>query len=213
MKKYSFLLLSFSLFAFVAHAQKMTIAQMKTELEKSPNSPLYTKDVLKKRFKIDTIIVTRTDLFHSLADSLAYSGKEKKVYGPFEEKGKKFLVQVLAKSPNIFYKVSQIFIDTSMFRHKFIDSLGKMIVEKIKNGSSTFGQMAKTYSMGGEGATEGNIGWVARGVLFPEIEKEIVKRKKDEVFSLWTPNGLHILKRTAEPKQDTGFALMMRVFL
>ncbi len=213
MKKYPFLLLSFFLLAFIAQAQKMTIAQMKAELEKSPNSPLYTKDVLKKRFKIDTIVVTRTNLFHSLADSLAYTGKEKKVYGPFDEKGKKFLVQLLAKSPNIFYKVSQIFIDTSTFRRKFIDSLGNLIVEKIKNGSSTFEQMAKTYSMGGEGATEGDIGWVARGVLLPDIEREIAKRKKDEVFKLWTPNGLHILKRTAEPRQDTGFALMMRVFL
>ena len=213
MKKYSFLLIFFSLLAFVARAQKMTIAQMKAELEKSPNSPLYTKDILKKRFKIDTIVVTRTNLFHSLADSLAYTGKEKKVYGPFNEKGKKFLVQILAKSPNIFYKVSQIFIDTTTFRRKFIDSLGNVIVAKIKSGSSTFEQMAQTYSMGGEAATEGNIGWVARGVLMPEIEREIAKRKKDEIFKLWTPNGLHILKRTAEPKQDKGFALMMRIFL
>ena len=113
----------------------------------------------------------------------------------------------------MFYRVSQIFIDTSLFSHKFIDSLGSSIIEKIKNGTATFGQMAKTYSTGGEGPTEGDIGWVARGVLMPEIEKEIVKRKKGEVFKIWTPNGLHILKRTAEPKQDTGFALMMRVFL
>ena len=166
--------------AIVLHAQKMTVAQMKTELEKTPNPPLYAKDVLKKKFKIDTIIVTRTSLFHSLADSLAYTGKIKKVYGPYDQDGKKFLVQVLAKSPNVFYKVSQIFIDTSVFSHKFIDSLGKVIVEKIKNGSTTFEQMAKTYSMGGEAATEGDIGWIARGVLMPQIEKEIMKRKRLE---------------------------------
>lgn len=201
------------LFVFVSRAQKMTIAQMKIELEKAPNSPLYAKDVLKKKFKIDTIIVTRTSLFHSLADSLAYTAKLKKVYGPYEQQGSKFLVQVLARSTNVFYRVSQIFIDTSLFSHKFIDSLGNSIVEKIKNGTTTFEQMAKTYSMGGEGPTEGDIGWVARGVLMPDIEKEIVKRKKGEVFRIWSPNGLHILKRTAEPKQDTGFALMMRVFL
>jgi len=34
----------------------------------------------------------------------AYTGKEKKVYGPFDENGKKFLVQILAKSPNDGYK-------------------------------------------------------------------------------------------------------------
>jgi hypothetical protein len=212
MKKY-YLLIILIAFAFVSPAQKMTVAQMKVELEKTPNSPLYTKDVLKKKFKIDTIIVTRTNLFHSLADSLAYTGKIKKVYGPYDQQGSKFLVQILAKSPNVFYKVSQIFIDTSLFSHKFIDSLGNSILEKIKNGTTTFEQMAKTYSTGGEGPTSGDIGWVARGVLFPDIEKEIVKRKKGEVFKLWSPNGLHILKRTAEPKQDTGFALILRVFL
>jgi hypothetical protein len=212
MKKH-FITLVFIVSGIPLHAQKMTIAQMRSELEKTPNPPLYVKQVLHKKFKIDTIVVTRTNLFHSLADSLAYTGKINKVYGPYTQDAKRFFVQVLAKSPNIFYKVSQIFIDTTVFSHKFIDSLGNMIVDKIKSGASTFEQMARTYSMGGESATEGDIGWVARGVLMPEIEKEVVKRKKGEVFKIWEPNGLHILKRTAEPKQDTGFALMMRVFL
>jgi peptidyl-prolyl cis-trans isomerase C len=194
-------------------AQKLSIAEMKTELEKSPNSPLYVKQVLKKRFKLDTIVVTRTNVFHSLADSIAYHGKEKKVYGPFDQQGSKFLVQVLAKSPNVFYKVSQIFIDTSVFHYKYADSLGNKILAKIKDGSSTFEELAQTYSMGGESVTKGDLGWIARGVLFPPIEKEVVKRKKGEVFKIWSPNGLHIMKRTEEPKQDTGFALMMRVFL
>ena len=208
-----FLSLMLSVLGIFCFAQKMTIAQMKIELEKSPNSPLYAKQILKKRFKIDTIVVTRTSLFHSMADSLAYHGKIKKVYGPFEQKGERFLVQILAKSPNLYYKVSQIFIDTSLFSRKFADSIGNMIIQKIKDGSTSFEQMARTYSMGGESATSGDIGWIARGVLMPEIEREIAKRKKDEVFKIWTPNGLHILKRTAEPKQDTGFALVLRVFL
>ncbi len=199
--------------AWISRSQNLTVAQIKSEMAKSPNSPLYVKQVLKKKFKIDTIIITRTNLFHSLADSIGYNGKINAVFGPYTDNGRKFLVQVLAKSPNVFYHVSQIFIDTTLFSLKFIDSLGNVIVEKIRRGQSTFEQMAKTYSMGGEGPTEGDLGWVARGVLFPQIEKEVVKRKKNEVFKVWTTNGLHILKRTDDPKQDTGFALLMRVFL
>jgi hypothetical protein len=197
----------------LAGAQKMTIAQMKAGLEKSPNSPLYAKDVLKKKFKLDTIVVTRTSVFHSIADSLAYLGKVKKVYGPFEQDGSRFLVQILAKLPNTFYRISQIYIDTSVFRYQFADSLGDVIVEKIRNGSGTFEQFARTYSMGGESATDGDLGWIARGVLMTTIEREVIKRKKGEVFKLWSRKGLHIIKKTEEPKQDNGFALMMRIFL
>src|ERR1043165_9735184 len=103
-------------FSCAVFAQKMTIAQMKDELEKSPNSPLYTKDVLKKKFKIDTVVITRTKFFNSLADSLGYRGQVKKVYGPYGTAGSKFLVQVLAKAPNTFYRLSQIFIDTAVMR-------------------------------------------------------------------------------------------------
>src|SRR5258708_1467772 len=196
-----------------AQAKKMTISQWKVELEKSPNPVLYTKQILKKRFKIDTIAVTKTRGFSSLADSLAYSGKEKKVYGPYGEKGSQFLVQILTKAPNEFYHVSQIFMDTAIFRPRIADSLGNKILEKIKDGSASFEQLAQAYSMGGEAATKGDLGWIARGVLLPQIEHEISVRKKGEVFKIWSPSGLHIIRKTDDPRQDTGFALMIRIFL
>jgi PPIC-type PPIASE domain len=210
-KKYFLGIMLFGL-AFCGTAQKMTLAQIKTELEKSPNPPLYVKDILKKKFKLDTISVSRTSVFHSLADSLAYHGKIKKPYGPYTQDGQRFLVQILAKSPNIFYHISQIYIDTAVYSIKFADSLGNMILARIKNGES-FEQMARTYSMGGEAVTSGDLGWVARGVLLPVIEHEVINRKKGEVFKIWSANGLHIIKKTDEPKQDTGFALIMRIFL
>jgi parvulin-like peptidyl-prolyl isomerase len=194
-------------------AQKMSIVQMKTELEKSPNSPLYAKDVLKKKFRMDTITISRIGLYSSLADSLAYAGKLKKVFGPYGPKSNRFLVQVLAKAPNTYYRISQIFIDTSIFKYKVADSLGYKITEKLKKGSDSFEQLAQTYSMGGESLTKGDLGWLAKGVLMPQIEREITKRKKGEVFKIWTKNGLHIIKKTEEPKQDTGFAILMRIFL
>ncbi|HMH21628.1 MAG TPA: peptidylprolyl isomerase [Puia sp.] len=207
------LLLLIATGGFAQGQQQMTIAQMKTELEKSPNPPLYAKQVLKKRFKIDTIVVTRTSFFNSLADSIAYKGKEKKVYGPYGKKGSQFLVQVLTKAPNLFYRISQIFIDTSVFRYRIADSIGNSILERLKTGSASFEQLAQTYTMGGEGPTRGDLGWIARGVLMPTIEHEVALRKKGEVFKIWSPNGLHIIRKTEDPRQDTGFALMMRVFL
>jgi hypothetical protein len=208
---FSLLILVFS--SLTVFCQKKTVAQIKLELEKSPNPPLYVKDILKKKFRLDTIVVTRTARFNSLADSLAYKGKIKKVYGPYSQSGERFLVQILAKLPNTFYRVSQIFIDTSVFRYRVADSLGKSIVSRINSREDNFERLAQTYSMGGEATTKGDLGWVAKGTLLPQIERELVKHKKNEVFSIWTVNGLHIIKETADPKQDDGVALMMRIFL
>jgi hypothetical protein len=190
-----------------------TIPQIKAELEKTPNPLLYTKQILKKRFKIDTIIVSKTSNFSSIADSLAYTGKVKKVYGPYGPKEGRFLVQLLTKEPNQFYHINQIFIDTAVFSRRVADSLASMIIQKINNGQTTFEQMAITYSMGGEGGTKGDLGWIARGVMLPQIEHEVIVHKKGEIFKIWSSSGLHIIRKADDPKQDTGFALMMQVFL
>lgn len=213
MVKYCFaLILIFS--SLSVSCQKMTVAQMKTEIAKSPNSALYVKDILKKKFRLDTVFVTRITHFNNLADSLAYTGKVKRVYGPFKQaNGSRFLVQILAKLPNTFYRISQIYIDTSVFRYRVADSLGKSILNRLTNKEDNFGRLAQTYSMGGEGITKGDLGWVAKGTLLPVIEKELVKRKKNEVFAVWSTHGLHIIKLTENPRQDDGVALMMRIFL
>jgi hypothetical protein len=193
--------------------QTPTIRQMKEELEKSPNPVLYAKEILKKRFKIDTITVTKTRSFSSLADSLAYTGTVKRVYGPYGPKSAQFLVQLLSKAPNQFYHISQIFIDTSIFRRRVADSIATLILRKLKDGTATFSELATAYSMGGEGATKGDLGWIARGALNPQIEHEIIAHKKGDVFKTWSRAGLHIICKTDDPRQDTGFALMMQVFL
>lgn len=192
-------------------AQKKTVAQMKAGLQQAQNPMAYARDSLKKRYRLDTIVVTRIRNYNGLADSLAYHGQVRKVYGPYD-KGK-VLVQVLAKVPNTFNRISQIYLDTTVFRRQFADSLANTIMQRIQNGSATFEQMAQTYSMGGEGITKGDLGWVAQGTMIPDIEKAIAQHKKGEVFKIWTPAGLHIIKKTENPKQDHGFALMMRVFL
>jgi hypothetical protein len=195
------------------YGQPKTIAEIKSQLEKAPNSPLYAKDILKKKFKLDTVMVTRTSHFSSLADSLAYSGVIKKVYGPYTIQHKKFLVQILARLPNTFYRISQIFIDTSIFRVRIADSLGKSILTKLKNHQDSFEHLAQTYSMGGESVSKGDLGWIAKGSIIPAIDHQLTTSKKGDVFMVWSVQGLHIIKLAEAPKQDNGVALMMRVFL
>lgn len=215
MRNSFFLMLALFLVANAClRAQKpMTVATIKDSLQRTSNPPLFVKDVLKKGFRLDTVIVTRTDHFNNLADSLAYTGKIKKVYGPYTQEGKRFLIQILAKLPNTFYHVSQIFIDTSVFRKRIADSIGSVILTKLNHKTDDFVHLSQTYSMGGESRTGGDLGWVAKGALMPVIDKALAKKKKNDVFALWTKNGLHIIKLTDNPKQDDGFALMMLVFL
>ncbi|MEJ7736533.1 MAG: peptidylprolyl isomerase [Chitinophagaceae bacterium] len=191
-------------------AQKLTIAQMKVGIEKAANPVAYVREILKKKYKIDTVAVMNTSRFSGVADSLAYRGKQGKVYGPIE---KKYLVQVIGRAPNTFTRVSQIYIDTATFRYRIADSLANSIIDQIKAGKAPFEDLAQAYSMGGEARTKGDLGWIARGSILPEIEKELAKRKKGEIFKVWSRTGVHIVKKTAEPKQDTGFALLLRVFL
>ena len=209
--KTAFVLVVVLLFCHYGFSQRKTVSQIKAEIEKSGNSPLYVKDVLKKKFRIDTVAVLSTVTFNSIMDSLAYHGKTGKVYGPYA-KGK-VLVQVLAKAPGTFNRISQIFLDSSIFTKKFADSLANDIVGRIKNGTSSFEEMAQTYSMGGEGITKGDLGWIAVGALQPAIEKELTRKKKGDIFTVWTRNGLHIIRKTESSRQDNGYALMMRVFL
>jgi hypothetical protein len=190
--------------------QKMSTEQMKAGIEKSANPVAYVREVLKKKYKIDTIIVMSTSKFIGMADSLAYSGKKGKVYGPIE---KKYLVMVLGRAPNTFNRVSQIFIDTSTIRRRIADSLANSIISRIKDGKATFEDMAQAYSMGGEAKTKGDLGWIARGSILPEIDKQLSVRKKGEVFKVWSRTGVHVVKKTADSKEDTGFALLLRVFL
>ena len=204
------LLLLISTFSSISFAQKKTIAQIKKELELSPNPPLYVKQVLKKKFVMDTIPIMSTSRFAGWPDSIAYVGKLKKVYGPFE-KGK-FLVQVLAKLPNSFNRVHQLFLDTAFFSLQRADSISTALYSRIIEGSSKLEDLAQIWSMGGEAKTRGDIGWVAQGALIPEIEKELRKRKKGEIFKIWTRAGVHIIRKT-DTKEDNGFVLMMRVML
>ncbi len=202
----------FLLAAIAFSAKAQTVAQIKKELETAANPIGYVKFKLKKKFSIDTVTVFSSTSFNGIADSLAYKGKVGKVYGPF--KNNYILVKILDKLPNTFYHVSHIVLDTAVFKKEFADSLANAIIKRIQSGSSTFENMAATYSSDHASAVKGgDLGWFVRGVMLPQLDKAIGTHAKGELFKVWTPVGLHIVTVKDIPKQGDGFALMLRVFL
>ena len=193
-------------------ADCQTTAQIKKELETTKDPIGYVKFKLKKKFSIDTVAVLSNSSFMGIADSIAYMGKLNKVYGPF--KGSNVLLKVLAKLPNTFYHVNHIVIDTGVFKKEFADSLADTIIKRIKSGNTTFESMAATYSSDYSSANKGgNLGWFVRGVMLPQLDNGIRTHRKGELFKVWTLSGLHIVTMKDSPKEDDGFALMLRVFL
>ena len=189
-----------------------SIAQIKKVLDTTSNPIGFVKFVLKKKYKIDTVAVMSSSSFLGLADSLAYNGKLGKVYGPW--KGANYLIKVLAKVPNTFYHVSHILLDTVLFKRNFADSLSKNIINKISAGTSTFSDMAGTYSADRSSSSRGgDLGWFVRGAMLPQLDEAIAAHKKGDIFKVWTPAGLHIVTIKDNPKKDNGFALLLRVIM
>lgn len=193
-------------------AFSQNIAEMKKVLDTTSDPIGYVKYRLKKKFKIDTVGVMSTTNFLGLADSLAYKGKLGKVYGPW--KNANYLIKVMAKVPNTFYHVSHILLDTVLFKKNFADTLSKNIITKIKAGTSSFSDMASTYSADrGSALKGGDLGWFVRGAMLPQLDEAIAAHKKGAIFKVWTAAGLHIVTITDAPKKDNGYALFLRVIL
>ena len=204
------LLLFFTGFLFSAKSQ--SIAEIKKILDTTQNPIGFVKYILKKKYFIDTITVVSTAQFRGKADSLAYHGKVGKTYGPFKKDN--ILVKILMKAPNTFYHINHILIDTAVFDKGFAESLADSIVAKIKNKTSTFAAQASIYSADYESAAKGgDLGWFIKGVMLPQLDKEMVKHKKGDLFKVWSAEGLHIVSIADNPKEDTGYALLLRVIL
>ncbi len=196
----------------VSSAWGQSVAQMKKILDTTQDPIGFVKYVLKKKYKIDTVAVMSSSSFVGLADSLAYKGKLNKVYGPW--KGANYLIKILAKVPNTYYHVNHILLDTGLFKKNFADSLSVKIMNQIKAGTSTFAEMASTYSADRASSSRGgDLGWFVRGAMLPQLDEAIAAHKKGDIFKVWTPAGLHIVTVADNPKKDVGFALLLRVIL
>lgn len=206
------LILFFFFTALFFSAKSQTIAQIKQVLDTTQNPIGFVKYVLKKKYFIDTVTVVSTQQFMGKADSLAYHGKTGKTYGPFKREN--ILVKILTKAPNTFYHINHILIDTAVFDKSFAESLADSIIWKIKNKTSTFAAQASIYSADYESSAKGgDLGWFIQGVMLPQLDKEMVRHKKGDLFKVWSSSGLHVVSIADNPKEDTGYALLLRVIL
>ena len=209
--KQLFFVLLFSGLILSAKSQQ-TLAQIKKELETTSDPIGYVKYKLKKKYFIDSVVVLSNTSFLGKADSLTYNGKVGKVYGPFKKEN--ILVKILMKAPNTFYHVTHILLDTSVYRPRFAQALADSIMAKLKAGTATFSSMARTYSADNNSAVNGgDLGWFVRGAMLPQLDAQLSKHKKGEIFTVWTAAGLHIVKITDDPRKDTGYGLLLRVVM
>jgi len=204
--------LCFVLSGLVLTSKGQSVAEIKKILDTTSNPIGFVKYVLKKKYYIDTVTVLSTIQFLGKADSLAYHGKVGKTYGPFKKEN--ILVKVLTKAPNTFYHVNHILLDRAVFDSTFAESLADTIIAKIKAGTSSFAAQASLYSADLASAAQGgDLGWFIKGVMLPQLDRELTKRKKGELFKVWSGSGLHIVRIADNPKEDTGYALLLRVIL
>ncbi len=206
------LLCIFFFTGFILSVKSQTLAQIKKILDTTQNPIGFVKYILKKKYFIDTVTVVSTKQFMGKADSLAYHGKVGKTYGPFKKEN--ILVKILVKAPNTFYHIKHILIDTSIFDKGFAETKADEIIGKINSGTSTFAAQASIYSADYEsGAKGGDLGWFIQGVMLPQLDKEMIKHKKGDLFKVWSTSGLHIVSIADNPKEDTGYALLLRIIL
>jgi hypothetical protein len=50
-------------------------------------------------------------------------------------------------------------------------------------------------------------------VMLPQMDAELDRHKKGDLFKIWSKSGLHIVSIADDPKKDNGYALLLRVIL
>ncbi len=95
-------------------------------------------------------------------------------------------------------RVQQILIiapeDAGEEKRRTLRGNAEKVLEKLKRGES-FAQLAMEYSQGPAAQAGGDLGFIEKGVMLPEVDKEAFRLKTDEISDVITsPVGFHIIK-------------------
>jgi len=89
--------------------------------------------------------------------------------------------KVIESTESVKYRSHYIFLDGGSLTPQEVDSLKKIIMQKINSGAS-WDQISDQYTMDGN-KTKGDTGWFFGPEMVPaELQDAVSKHKKDEVF-------------------------------
>jgi hypothetical protein len=89
--------------------------------------------------------------------------------------------KVLESSESVKYRAHYIFLDGGSLSPQEVDSMKKLIMQKITSGAS-WDQLSDQYTMDGN-KSKGDTGWFFGPEMVPaELQDAVAKHKKDEVF-------------------------------
>ena len=107
--------------------------------------------------------------------------------------------KVIESKETVAYRASYIFLDGSDYSVSQIDSLKKLIVQKI-NAGADWNQLSDQYTMDGN-KTHGDTDWFFGELMFPkEVQDAVAAHKKGDVFfvDVSERNWHYIIKKTYE---------------
>jgi hypothetical protein len=202
-------------FVFIVLSANLNAQSFKTvkqKLETSPNPIETVKKTLKKKYRLDTIVVYNTKFFQGQQDSLAFNGKIGKVYGPYDSN--RLAVQILGRASNKYNRIAKISFDTSNYSFKFADSLSKNVLQRLQANTLNFFDASAIYNINWTAKENGDMGYSIQGSLQPELEKKMKNTKPGQYFSYWNETGVHVVKVLEKNKEiKNSVALMLVVFL
>ena len=145
-------------------------------------------------------VYEKQDVMNPAVGEWAFSASINDIYGPYKEGNVYKLVKLNAiKMLPDSVKASHILIratnaNEAQVAAAKIDSLKQV----IESGKASFEQVARDNSEDGSAAQGGDLGWFKRGQMVAPFEKAAFRADKNELVSVQTQFGFHLIKVTAQ---------------
>jgi len=121
-----------------------------------------------------------------------------------EDRQKNFFFKVLEVGKVNAFRVQYIFWDGNKLSSYEVDSLRSVVLRRVRKGEA-FDKLAKLYSMDGNGANGGDLGWFDEGMMVKEFEDEVKKKNKGDIFpvDVASEKWYYVVRKSHDARVDT----------